>query len=68
MSAEIPDSEWGLPNHGWEYHVCSTASEWAVGLLFSLFLLTFVYEFRLVTVEKPKVRVSRVEAGDAQDE
>ncbi|KAF0287662.1 DNA damage-regulated autophagy modulator protein 2 [Amphibalanus amphitrite] len=60
-ASEIPDSEWGMPSHGWEYHVCSTASEWAVGLLFSVFLLTFVYEFRLVTVEKPKLlRVASV--------
>jgi len=60
-ASEIPDSEWGKPAHGWECHVCSTASEWSVGLLFASFLLTFVYEFRLVSVDKPKlVRVNSV--------
>ncbi|XP_037087178.1 DNA damage-regulated autophagy modulator protein 2-like isoform X2 [Pollicipes pollicipes] len=60
-ASEIPDSEWGLPLHGWEYHICSTSSEWCLALLFALYLLTFVYEFRLVAVEKPKLlRVASV--------
>lgn len=51
----IPKDTWGRLDYGWEWRVCSTASEWAISVLFALGLLTFAFEFRLVTIVRPKV-------------
>ena len=47
-----------LPNDGgWGWHVASAVSEWILAIVYCIFLLTFVPEFRLIHFEPPVVNV-----------
>jgi len=49
---------WGPEHKGFVLHVCSTAAEWAVALLFIANILSYVPEMRRVDMEPPKFQVS----------
>ncbi|XP_071449864.1 DNA damage-regulated autophagy modulator protein 2 [Hetaerina americana] len=50
--------KWYPEDGGWSLHVVSTASEWVVAIAFCIYILTFVPEFRRVSIEEPRVSVA----------
>ncbi len=48
-------TKWNPEDGGWNLHLVSTVSEWVVALALNAFLLTFVPEFKKVTLDSPKV-------------
>ena len=49
--------KWLPTDGGWGWHVASTISEWLLAIVYCVFLLTFVPEFRLINFEDPVVTV-----------
>ncbi|XP_043515743.1 uncharacterized protein LOC122531689 [Frieseomelitta varia] len=47
--------KWLPTDGGWGWHVASTISEWLLAIVYCVFLLTFVPEFRLINFEDPVV-------------
>ncbi|XP_046400853.1 DNA damage-regulated autophagy modulator protein 2 [Ischnura elegans] len=50
--------KWYPEDGGWGLHVASTASEWVVACAFCLYILSFVPEFRRISIEEPRVTVA----------
>ena len=48
--------KWYPKDGGWEMHVVSTVSEWIVATSFCVYILSFVQEFRTISIEEPQVR------------
>lgn len=51
-------TKWYPGDGGWVLHVVSTSSEWVCATCFSLFMLTLVDEFKLISMDHPQVYVS----------
>lgn len=47
--------KWLPTDGGWAWHVASAISEWVLAIVYCVFLLTFVPEFRLINFEDPVV-------------
>ena len=47
--------KWYPKDGGWEMHVVSTVSEWIVATSFCVYILSYVQEFRTVSIEEPQV-------------
>lgn len=64
--------KWYPSDGGWEYHVASSISEWIVSTIFSLYILSFTDEFKLLTFDHPPIAISgyehfpRIESIDDQ--
>ncbi|XP_076751307.1 DNA damage-regulated autophagy modulator protein 1 isoform X2 [Xylocopa sonorina] len=50
--------KWRPTDGGWGWHVTSAISEWVLAIVYCLFLLTFVPEFRLINFEDPVVTLT----------
>lgn len=48
-------TKWYPKDGGWVLHVVSTVSEWMLSACFCLFILSFVNEFRKISLEPPRV-------------
>ncbi|GFG32451.1 hypothetical protein Cfor_04301, partial [Coptotermes formosanus] len=46
--------KWYPEDGGWEMHVASTVSEWIVATSFCVYILSFVQEFRAISIEEPQ--------------
>ncbi|XP_069696578.1 DNA damage-regulated autophagy modulator protein 2-like isoform X2 [Periplaneta americana] len=46
--------KWYPEDGGWEMHVVSTVSEWIVATSFCVYILSFVREFRTLSMEEPQ--------------
>ncbi|XP_014283554.1 DNA damage-regulated autophagy modulator protein 2 [Halyomorpha halys] len=46
------------PDYGW--HLVSTSSEWLLALTQSLMVLTFLPEFKPITIQRPEVRIEGI--------
>ncbi|XP_043279937.1 DNA damage-regulated autophagy modulator protein 1-like isoform X2 [Venturia canescens] len=50
--------KWLPSDGGWGWHLVSAVSEWILAIVYCIFLLTFVPEFRLINFEPPVVTLS----------
>lgn len=51
------ERKWLPTDGGWGLHIASTVSEWIMALAFDVFIITYVPEFKQVTLDSPKVRI-----------
>ncbi|XP_066583367.1 DNA damage-regulated autophagy modulator protein 1-like [Prorops nasuta] len=57
--------KWLPSDGGWGWHVTSAISEWILAIVYCVFLLTFVPEFRLISFEAPVVRINYLDKQEA---
>lgn len=57
-------TKWHPEDGGWGWHVASTSTEWVIATCFFLFLLSFVSEFRKISLDSPQICV-RITNRDA---
>ncbi|GJQ74890.1 hypothetical protein Trydic_g21726 [Trypoxylus dichotomus] len=51
-------AKWSPKNQGYTYHLVSAVTEWILTILALLFFLTYVYEFKSVTIYEPILEIS----------
>ncbi|XP_069696577.1 DNA damage-regulated autophagy modulator protein 2-like isoform X1 [Periplaneta americana] len=55
--------KWYPEDGGWEMHVVSTVSEWIVATSFCVYILSFVREFRTLSMEEPQIYLTVERTG-----
>jgi len=53
----IPFGHWPAEAPGYDRHIIATICEWLMVLMFQLYILTFVIEFRHISIEPVRVRL-----------
>ena len=64
--------QWQSSDGGWVLHVISAVNEWLLGLVFIMFILTFVEEFKRFTIDSTQKakseNLARERANSAWDD
>ncbi|XP_048513591.1 DNA damage-regulated autophagy modulator protein 2-like [Athalia rosae] len=59
--------KWMPKDGGWGWHMTSAIAEWMLAIVYCVFLLTFVPEFRLINFEAPQVALIYLDKDQQYD-